>query len=48
MQDFRHFDYTITPEQLKDLLEQGFDNITVIINGEYYDLKADKEEKENV
>lgn len=43
MQDFRHYDYTITPEALKKMLESGYKNITVIINGEYYDLKEDKE-----
>lgn len=42
MQDFRNFDYTVTPQTLKDMLESGYQgNITVIINGEYYDLKDD-------
>jgi hypothetical protein len=45
MQDFRHLDYTTTPETLRDLLDQGFKNITVIINGEYYDLRPDYEKR---
>lgn len=43
MQDFRHFDYVITPSGLIKALEAGQD-ISVIINGEYYDLKEEKGE----
>ena len=44
MQDFRHFDYVITPSGLIKALETGQD-ISVIINGEYYDLKEEKEQE---
>lgn len=43
MQDFKHFDYVITPSGLIKALETGQD-ISVIINGEYYELKGDKGE----
>lgn len=46
MQNFRHFDYVITPSGIIKALEQGQD-ISVIINGEYYDVKQDKERKAN-
>ena len=50
MQDFRHFDYVITPSGLIKALEAGQD-ISVVINGEYYDLKKEKEnehDKKNI
>lgn len=42
MQDFTRYDYTITPAQLADLLQAGKLSITVIINGEYYNLVEEK------
>jgi hypothetical protein len=41
MQDFRSYNYTLTPAQLLALAESAPDKITVIINGEYYDIKPE-------
>jgi hypothetical protein len=46
MQDFRHFDYVITPSRLIKALETGQD-ISVIINGEFYDFKEDDKESKH-
>ena len=43
MQDFRSYNYTLTPAQLLALAESAPDKITVIINGEYYDIKPEAE-----
>ena len=40
MQDFNNYDYKITIDQLK-AISDIVNNITVIINGEYYDLISD-------
>ena len=40
MQDFRTYDYTITPARLQELA--GKMEVTIIINGEYYTLKPDE------
>lgn len=41
MQDFGSYNYTLTPAQLLALAESAPDKITVIINGEYYDIKPE-------
>lgn len=38
MQDFKQFDFTITPEELTKAAETMSD-IVIIINGEFYTLK---------
>lgn len=38
MQDFKRYNYTLTPEDIKTALETG-QHVTVIINGEYYDIE---------
>ena len=45
MQDFTKYDYTITAEQLTEAVKHGFD-VTIIINGEYYDFRTTKGESE--
>ena len=45
MQDFRTYDYTITPARLQDIA--GMMEVTIIINGEYYDLKPDEKPENN-
>lgn len=47
MQDFRSYNYTITPAQLLALAESAPDKITVVINGEYYDIKPEAEANRN-
>ena len=39
MQDFRHYDYTITAAQMDEAQKDG-QTVIVIINGEYYDYKT--------
>lgn len=39
MQDFTKYDFTLTVDDLKRIIADG-ENVTVIINGEYYDLKG--------
>lgn len=46
MQDFTTYQYTITLKQLEDA-QKIVKNITVIINGEYYDLIDEPKEKKN-
>lgn len=47
MQNFRSYNYTLTPAQLLALAESAPDKITVIINGEYYDIKPEAETRRN-
>ena len=42
MQNCREYNYTVTPTQIAEIL-RTYGNITVIINGEYYDVIPDTE-----
>ena len=46
MQDFTTYDYNITISQLEQA-QKLIDNITVIINGEYYTLTEETENGDN-
>jgi hypothetical protein len=45
MQDFNLYNYKITLDGIRKAAEAG-QHITVIINGEYYDLTPEEESKE--
>ena len=48
MQDFTEYSYSIDIDKLEQTVKeavQGGCNVTVIINGEYYDINMDKAEK---
>jgi len=48
MQDFEHYDYTMTLEKLRRVLaDPATGPIQVVINGEYYDLLNEKEDNKN-
>ena len=42
MQDFMRYDFTLTVDNLKRIVDDG-EEVTVIINGEFYDLKGEDE-----
>lgn len=47
MQDFRQYDYKIRLEDLEQTAKQALEfgcSVTVIINGEYYDITAQEKE----
>lgn len=48
MQDFTEYSYTVRLDELEKTVKeavQGGYRVTVIINGEYYDIDMDKAEK---
>lgn len=48
MQDFTEYSYTIRLDRLEQTVKEamrGGYRVTVIINGEYYDINMDKAEK---
>lgn len=44
LQEYKRYDFTVTIEKLKEIQKEYDGEITVIINGMYYELKRPEKE----
>lgn len=47
MQDFRTYSFKLTVSELEKIVKDGLE-VVAIVNGEYYDIVSEKEEKETI
>ena len=44
MQDFKQFNYKLTLDQIRELIEAGKQPL-ILVNGEYYEIKSEEKKK---